>query len=164
MLAKYIHDANAGYRRIRQLVPLGVLHTKAEYDQAVAVLDDILDEIGQQETHPFADLAETLALSIEAYEDIHVAIPDASGPEILRGLMEEHGLAQTDLSEIGSQGVVSEILSGRRDLNVRQIAKLAARFGVSPALFIPIPTRKLKPYSSKPRRKKKRPIASAGGA
>jgi HTH-type transcriptional regulator/antitoxin HigA len=35
--------------------------------------------------------------------------------------MEQHGLKQTDLREIGSQGVVSEILSGKRDLNVRQI-------------------------------------------
>ena len=51
--------------------------------------------------------------------------------------MAEHDLAQTDMPEIGSQGVVSEILSGKRDLNVRQIARLAARFGVSPALFIP---------------------------
>ncbi|MEK6801412.1 MAG: transcriptional regulator [Nitrospirota bacterium] len=140
MLAKYIHDVNADYCRIRQRIPLGRLHTKAEYDRAVAVLDAILDEIGQQETHPLADLAETLALSIEAYEDTHVAMPDASGPDILRSLMEEHELAQTDMPEIGSQGVVSEILSGKRDLNVRQITRLAARFGVSPALFIPVST------------------------
>jgi HTH-type transcriptional regulator/antitoxin HigA len=137
MLAKYIHDVNTEYRRIRQRIPLGRLQTKTEYDRAVTVLDAILDEIGEQETHPLADLAETLALSIEAYEDTHVAIPDASGPDILRGLMAEHDLAQTDMPEIGSQGVVSEILSGKRDLNVRQIARLAARFGVSPALFIP---------------------------
>ena len=155
MLAKYIHDVNADYRRIRQRIPLGVLHTKAEYDRAVAVLDDILDEIGQQETHPLADLAETLALSIEAYEDTHVAMSDASGPEILRSLMEDHELAQSDMPEIGSQGVVSEILSGRRDLNVRQIARLAARFGVSPALFIPISTRTPPPLSTKTRGKKK---------
>ena len=42
-------------------------------------------------------------------------------------------------SEIGSQGVVSEILSGKRDLNVRQITQPAARFGVSPALFMLVP-------------------------
>ena len=140
MLAKYIHDINVEYRRIRRRIPFGRLHTKEEYDRAVTVLDAILDEIGEQETHPLADLAETLALSIEAYEDTHVAIPDASGPDILRGLMAEHDLAQTDMPEIGSQGVVSEILSGKRDLNVRQIARLAVRFGVSPALFIPTST------------------------
>jgi HTH-type transcriptional regulator/antitoxin HigA len=36
---------------------------------------------------------------------------------------------------LGSQGVVSEILSGKRELNTRQIAALADRFGVSPAVF-----------------------------
>ncbi len=152
MLAKYIHEVNADYHRIRQRFPLGVLHTKAEYNRAVAVLDDILDEIGQQETHPLADLAETLALSIEAYEDTHIAMPDASGSEILRSLMEDHELAQSDMPEIGSQGVLSEILSGKRDLNVRQIAQLAARFGVSPALFMPTSTRKPKPLPTKTRK------------
>ena len=36
--------------------------------------------------------------------------------------MEEHGLKQSDLSDIGSQGVVSEILRGKRELNTRQIS------------------------------------------
>ncbi|HSL05762.1 MAG TPA: hypothetical protein VK901_19760, partial [Nitrospiraceae bacterium] len=152
MLAKYIHDVNADYRRIRQRIPLGPLHTKTEYDQAVAVLDDILDEIGQQETHPLADLAETLALSIEAYEDTHIAIPAASGSAILRSLMEEHELAQSGLPEIGSQGVVSEILAGKRDLNVRQIAQLAERFSVSPAVFMPISTKTHKLLPTKTRK------------
>lgn len=152
MLAKYIQNVNADYRRIRQQIPLGVLHTKVEYDRVVAVLDNILDEIGEQETHTLADLAETLALSIEAYEATHVAIPDASGPDILRSLMEEHELAQSDLPEIGSQGVVSEILSGKRDLNVRQIAQLAVRFGVSPTVFMPTPARTARLRSTKTRK------------
>ena len=142
MVAKYIQDANTDYRRIRQRIPLGPLRTEVEYNRAVTVLDEIVDEIGQQETHPLADLAETLGLFIEAYEDTHVPFSDSSAPEILRTLMDEHGLTQSDLTEIGSQGVVSEILSGKRDLNIRQITQLAGRFGVSPALFMPI-TRKL---------------------
>ncbi len=48
----------------------------------------------------------------------------------------EHHLTQSNLPEIGSQGVVSEILSGQRELNVRQIRALASRFHVSPAVFI----------------------------
>lgn len=34
------------------------------------------------------------------------------------------------------QGVVSEILNAKRDLNVRQIRALAKRFHVSPTVFI----------------------------
>ncbi|MBY0246557.1 MAG: transcriptional regulator [Nitrospiraceae bacterium] len=151
MLAKYIQDANTDYRRIRQRIPLGPLRTAADYNRAVTVLDEILDEIGQQDTHPLADLAETLGLFIEAYEDTHVPYSDSSTSEILRTLMEEHALKQSDLSEIGSQGVVSEILSGKRDLNVRQITQLATRFGVSPALFMPASRKPSKRPSSRTR-------------
>ncbi|MGB7950415.1 MAG: transcriptional regulator, partial [Candidatus Binatia bacterium] len=45
-------------------------------------------------------------------------------------------LTQSELPEIGSQGVVSEILSGERELNIRQVRCLAKRFEVSPAVFI----------------------------
>lgn len=151
MLAKYIQEANTDYRRIRQRIPLGPLRTEADYTRAVAVLDEIVDEIGQQEAHPLADLAETLGLFIEAYEDTHVPFSDSSASEILRTLMEEHALKQSDLSEIGSQGVVSEILSGKRELNVRQITQLANRFGVSPALFMPVPKKAIKRPSSRTR-------------
>ncbi len=67
---------------------------------------------------------------IEAYDREHHRLPEASGIDVLRFLMEEHGLAQKDLPEIGGQGVVSEVLAGRRRLNLRQIQALAARFGV----------------------------------
>ena len=115
MLAKYIQEANTDYRRIRQRIPLGPLRTEVEYNRAVTVLDEIMDEIDQQETHPLADLAETLGLFIEAYEDAHIPFSDSSASEILRTLMEEHALKQSDLSKIGSQDIVSEILSGKRD-------------------------------------------------
>jgi HTH-type transcriptional regulator/antitoxin HigA len=52
--------------------------------------------------------------------------------------MDEHGLTQSDLSEVGSQGVVSEILSHKRQLNGRQIKALSKRFGVSASVFLEI--------------------------
>lgn len=56
---------------------------------------------------------------------------------MLAYLMEAHQLKQSDLEyEIGSQSVVSDILSGKRSLNVRQIKRLAERFKLSPAVFI----------------------------
>ena len=150
MLAKYIREANADYHRIRRQIPFGPLRSPAEYRRAVTILDEIVDEIGEEETHPLSDLAETLALAIAAYEEIHVPVPDATGSTILRTLMEEHGLSQSELPEIGSQGVVSEILSGKRNLNVPQITRLAGRFGVSPAVFLPTPRRT---HKARPRRR-----------
>ena len=45
-------------------------------------------------------------------------------------------LKQSDLSEIGSQCVVSEILTDKRELNIRQVRALSERFGVSAATFV----------------------------
>jgi HTH-type transcriptional regulator/antitoxin HigA len=139
MPATSIRETHAAYRQLRRFIPLGVLRSEKDYRKAVAILDDILDEIGQDEAHPMADLAEALALFIHAYEEAHANIPEPSGPEVLKSLMETHGVTQSDLPEIGSQGVVSEILSGERELNIRQIRRLAKRFGVSPAVFIAAP-------------------------
>lgn len=136
MSATSIRQTHAAYRRLRRFIPLGVLRSEKDYRRAVAILDEILDEIGQDEAHPLADLAEALALFIHSYEETHAKIPEATGPEVLKSLMEARGLTQCDLPEIGSQGVVSEILSGGRELNIRQIRRLARRFGVSPAVFI----------------------------
>ena len=135
-MSAVVRETHAAYQRLRRLVPLGVLRSEKDYRKTVAMLDEIIDEIGQDEAHPLADLAEALALFIHSYEETHAKLHDATGPEVLRSLMEEHGLKQSELPEIGSQGVVSEVLSGQRELNIRQIRQLAKRFGVSPAVFI----------------------------
>lgn len=107
-----------------------------EYDLAVERLNSLLDEIGTDESHPLYEFLDTLGTVIHAYEERHHPMPSCSSAEMLHFFMEEHGLAQSDLPEIGSQGVVSEILSGKRKLNLRQIRALAERFHVSPAVFI----------------------------
>ena len=70
------------------------------------------------------------------YAEDHVPILESTGIKVLGYLMEEHQLVQSNLFDIGSQGVVSEVLSGKRELNVRQIRELAKRFHVSPGVFI----------------------------
>lgn len=77
-------------------------------------------------------------LAVEPWLRIRNEREDVSGGEALHFLMEAHGLRQSDLPEIGSQGVVSEIINGKRELNVRQIRALAKRFAVSPAVFVTI--------------------------
>ncbi len=136
MLAKYIREANEEYRKVRKRIPLGVLRTQTDYKKAVEMLDAILDEIGENESHPLAELADALSVFVENYERTRAKIPQTSSGQVLKFLMEEHGLKQADLPEVGSQGVVSEILAGKRALNTRQIRRLAGRFGVSSAVFI----------------------------
>jgi HTH-type transcriptional regulator/antitoxin HigA len=113
-----------------------VLHTQEQYDNAVRVLDELMEKIGDDENHPLASLMEILGTLIENYESSHFQETASDPVGTLKFLMKEHGVKQGDLSEIGSQGVVSEILKGRRELNVRQIKALSHRFNVSPAVFV----------------------------
>jgi HTH-type transcriptional regulator / antitoxin HigA len=113
--------------------------TEREYDAAVARLDELVDEIGDNPKDPRYRLIETLSVLIDAYDREHHKVPNVSGSELMAFLMEQHDLSQNDLPEVGTQGVVSEILRGKRQLNVRQITALAERFGVSPAAFLPGP-------------------------
>jgi HTH-type transcriptional regulator/antitoxin HigA len=112
------------------------IRNEREYDRAVRRLNELLDEIGDDERHPLYGLLDTLGTLLEAYEEKHHALPDVGGAEMLRYFMAEHGLSQSDFPEVGSQGVISEVLAGKRELNVRQVRALARRFHVSPAVFI----------------------------
>ncbi len=120
----------------KSLEPFLAIRTEQEYDMAVGRLNALVDEIGDNPKDPRYRLIETLSVLIEAYDKEHHSLTGASGVDVIRFLMEEHDLTQKDLPEIGSQGVVSEVLAGRRKLNLRQIQALAARFGVDPGAFL----------------------------
>ena len=113
-----------------------VPHNKRDYDKMGNFLDSLIDEVGNNENHPLASLMETIGSLIETYESQYIEEIEGNPIDALNSLMLEHGLKQADLTEIGSQGVVSEILSGKRQLNIRQVKMLSKRFGVSPAVFI----------------------------
>jgi HTH-type transcriptional regulator/antitoxin HigA len=49
-----------------------VPHSEAEYQQLVALLDSMIDEVGEDESHPLASLMEIVGVLIEKYEDEHV--------------------------------------------------------------------------------------------
>jgi len=113
-----------------------VPHNEKDYNRLVQLLDGVIDEVGDDESHPLASLMETLGSLIESYEDRSIPEIEGNPTDTLKFLMEEHGLKQSDLSEIGSQGIVSEILAGKRQLNVRQIKLLSKRLSVSPVVFM----------------------------
>lgn len=108
-----------------------------DYDALVAHLDTLLDLVADDARHPLLELIDMISDHISAYEAAHEPIPTATGCAALRFLMAEQGLTQSDFKEeIGSQGVVSEIINGHRKLNLDHIKKLARRFKVSPETFI----------------------------
>ncbi|MGD0129320.1 MAG: transcriptional regulator [Terriglobia bacterium] len=98
----------------------------------------VVDKLAAKE-HPTREeekYAEVLMTLIEAYEEEHYRVPDASPLEVLRALMEANNLRQKDLVPIfGSEGIISEVLHKKRGLSKTHIQKLSARFHVSPAVF-----------------------------
>jgi HTH-type transcriptional regulator/antitoxin HigA len=116
--------------------PLLTIRAEHDYDAAVERLSSLLAEIGDDERHPLYGLLDTLGTLIHVYEEEHMPIPEASGPEVLQYLMEEHGLAATDVPELGGPDVVRAVLSGQRELQLSEIRALAERFRVSAAVFI----------------------------
>jgi HTH-type transcriptional regulator/antitoxin HigA len=131
-----IAEITSRFQALSSVVPLHAIRNDADYEKAVAALNRLLDAGAANENHPLADLVNTLGSLIGEYDDVHYPAQEVSPLAMLRFLMIENSLAQSDLPEIGSQGVVSEILSGKRDLNVRQIKALSARFHVPPGVFV----------------------------
>ena len=116
--------------------PLFSIRNENEYDQAIERLNTLIDEIGNNEQHPLYELLDTLGAVIHTYEEKHYPMPECSGVEMLQFLMEEHQLEPSDLREIGTPDIIWEILSGERELTVKHLQALAARFHVSPAVFV----------------------------
>jgi HTH-type transcriptional regulator / antitoxin HigA len=82
------------------------------------------------------NFAELLTLLIETYEEKHYPLRSASPLEVLTELMAANNLRQKDLAGVlGSESIVSEVLSGKRELNKRHIERLSKKFKVSPELF-----------------------------
>jgi len=77
-----------------------------------------------------------LATLVERWESDHVRFPSLTGVELVKELLATSGLRQKDLVPVfGSESIVSEVLSGRRELRSKHIAGLADFFHVSPAVF-----------------------------
>ncbi len=110
--------------------------SKAEFERLVEALDEVLDAGGADERSPLASLANHLGSLIADYETLHRPMRGMPVNKFLRELIRQHGLKQSDLPEIGTQSVVSEVLSGKRKLNLRQVSALARRFRLPADVFI----------------------------
>jgi len=133
------HTAPTGdieeYLALVRTFPLVHIRDDAHLTEALAVFETLFEKREQSDAEK-AYLA-VLTDLIEAYENATVRIPDVSGARMVRHFMEDRGLRQLDLVPVlGSASIVSEVLSEKRPLALSHIKKLAAYFGVSPAVFI----------------------------
>jgi HTH-type transcriptional regulator / antitoxin HigA len=111
-----------------------VITSDAQNERYLAALLEL-----EQKNHMSANerhFAELLTLLIEAYEERRFPVRESSPVAVLAELLQANDLRQKDLAPIfGTESVVSEILSGKRELNKTHIERLSRRFKVSPAVF-----------------------------
>jgi HTH-type transcriptional regulator / antitoxin HigA len=119
------------------MCPLRVIRSEEEYDQAIEMLNRLSD-LGRDQTPDEREYLLALAVFVEKYEDVHYPIPPASGVEMLRFLIEARELTQSDVAAGAAlaDSTISEILAGKRKLNIKHIDRLAQFFKVKPAFFL----------------------------
>ncbi len=124
------------WQAFTQQTDVAPIRNAAHYRRMTAMLDALLAQTGGDEAHPAMGLVDIVGDLVAHYEAKRHPLPEATGVQALRFLMAQHEVKQTQLPEVGSQGVVSEVLAGKREINVRQARALAQRFGVSTATFV----------------------------
>ena len=103
----------------------------------VNLLNELVDEIGDRESHALMGLLDIVSHFVHDYEKRNIEFPNPEPHAVLRFFMEQHNLRQADLANIfGSHSNVREVLNGKREINSSQARTLAARFHVSAAVFI----------------------------
>jgi len=126
---------NGEYSRLLTKFSPKVIRTEKANEEYTEALYE-LDQRDATLTRAEKELAELLTLLIEDFESKRYTLPRAKPVEVLRFLMEQHGLKQKDLADVfGTRSIVSEVLSGKRKLNREHIERLSERFHVSPEVF-----------------------------
>ena len=110
--------------------------TEQEYELMLQHMDEALAIAEGDINSPLNSLINIMAQALKQFEEKNIMSATGGGIAALKYLMKVHKIKQSDLKEVGSQGVVSEILNGKRSLTVRHIRALSKRFGISPNTFL----------------------------
>jgi len=107
-----------------------------DYNVLLGNIEDAMELHYYRESKILSGLIEAMSKAAVKYEVETSPNIEGNGLDALRYLIKLHKITQASLPEIGSQGVVSEILNGKRSLTIRHVRALANRFRVSPSTFI----------------------------
>jgi len=125
------------YRRLLGMAAPAVIETEEEYNKMMARFEHLMDKDDASISPEEGRLLKLLAMALEEYEDRNISLPRLRPDKMLRHLLAEKGLRQSDLwPVIGSKSRVSEIITGKRSISKSQAKKLAAFFHVPVELFI----------------------------
>jgi len=125
----------ATYSKLLAEIAPRAIETEEEYDRLLAVAERLT--FAKNLTPEERALYKLLVTLIEVYERENYPIEKPEPHEILQHIMESSGTRQADLvGIIGSSGVVSEVVNGKRAISKAQAKALGDYFKISPSLFI----------------------------
>jgi HTH-type transcriptional regulator/antitoxin HigA len=119
--------------------PLRRISTVAEHRQAIAIVTELSAKGDAHLTEGDVDYLKALGRFVADYERERslAALDQATPLEVLRHLMEEHGMTPAELGDVlGSPPAATMILKGQREMSKTHIRAAAAHFAVSPAVFL----------------------------
>ena len=131
------YDPHAYANLLVEYLPV-VIETEEENEKALEFAGRLMKK-GDGKRSPEEDrLLSLLVTLIEDFEEKAYPMGQISNPAVaLRELMREHQFKQTDMLDIfGSQGVVSQVLNGKREISKAQARKLSERFRLPIDIFI----------------------------
>jgi HTH-type transcriptional regulator/antitoxin HigA len=120
------------------------IETEEDYEFALDLVEHLMTKAEDREGEPLLRMIDMIAGSIDKYEKCLESMTRFSqeveavdpGVSTLRVLINQHHLSYADLQEeIGSKSLVSQILSGSKNLTRAHIANLTKRFNISPEMF-----------------------------
>ncbi|MFP3564370.1 helix-turn-helix domain-containing protein [Paraburkholderia sp. SIMBA_030] len=129
-------DIAQTWATLQTQLALTPIRSEQDYQKMVQVANELADHLNGNAEDPLADLFAIVADLIEGWEANNVTIPKAEPREVLRHLLETHGLKQKDLMGIASPTVVSDILAGRRAISKKVAKALAVRFHTDVSAFL----------------------------
>lgn len=132
-----IQNLQASWQAFDAMAHLRPVQTEADFERMTAMMNALLDDVGDDEEHPLSGLLELVSDLINRYEQTHHSIEAAAPKDVLRFLIESRGLKQDDLSAIVPQSNLSAILAGKRKISAILAGKLGKYFGISAAVFVP---------------------------
>lgn len=132
-----IHALQSSWQAFDTIAHLRPIHSEADFERMVVMMNSLLDDVGDNEDHPMSSLLDLVSDLVSRYEQAHHAIEPALPKDTLRFLMEARGLKQEDLSSIVPQSNLSAILAGKRKISATLAGKLGKFFGISAAVFVP---------------------------
>jgi HTH-type transcriptional regulator / antitoxin HigA len=128
---------NRKYGRLLTKIMPRKIETEEQNERYLQVVETLMDKGAENfspEEHALFDLLITL---IEDFEAKAYPMPDVKPHERLKYILEEKGLRQKDLVTVfGSEGVVSDTISGRRPISLKTARNLSVLLNVPVELFI----------------------------